>query len=596
MLDQETMAEDEIYRHIEGGTATFGAGYELSTFHLGTSSRLTSKLSVKADANTVLIAWQPTSKHSPTTLRETLEIVGGPLRFSHRATSRQRERWQATTVAGFYQPEHALAVLESFKRTRLGECRTLYTVYFTAPTELTDAMIVDVEEIASQAEVDIAWEEPRQSRVTLRLSGVDKSVIIDMKKIYEAIFSGHIAFKWSKSGDLPSNSYEIWHEYFASLPGDVWLKHLGRETSTIITSDKLQQRLRIYDLGDGTLNKDLVEEQLIRKIAELTATQEAYTVQLDLKQLRSLISSDIVAAAHERLGKANVNLDIMRKVLVLRCSRQAAWEVTYELGLPMPQSAPNTTKLECSQCGENTKDVELSCGHVSCGDCFDHHVHVASSDLTGNHFPLRCWHQNCGQPVSIPDLRKYATASGMDALLGASLTFYIRSNPSTYRNCRTPDCRSVYLRNGSYEIFTCPSCLVQTCTLCHSEPHTGWTCAEYYTQLRKNQDNEELLDKYKVTAGTKDCPKCTTLIEKVDGCNHVECSGCHGHLCWTCMKVFAKSEAAYQHMNDVHGGNGLEETEEEEEDSDTDSDEEYSDSFDDVVEWYEYGDPGAHWG
>jgi hypothetical protein len=111
----------------------------------------------------------------------------------------------------------------------------------------------------------------------------------------------------------------------------------------------------------------------------------------------------------------------------------------------------------------------------------------------------------------------------------------------------------------------------------------GWTCAKYESHVCRNKLNERLLENYKAVAGTKECPKCATLIEKVDGCNHVECSGCHVHMCWVCLKVFSLSEAAYQHMNDAHGGNGLVEGEDDE-DSEFDSDEDESDDNDDELE------------
>jgi hypothetical protein len=69
-------------------------------------------------------------------------------------------------------------------------------------------------------------------------------------------------------------------------------------------------------------------------------------------------------------------------------------------------------------------------------------------------------------------------------------------------------------------------------TRCHIEPHTGWKCDDYATHIDKSRRDKDLLDDYKRSAGTKDGPKCATLIEKVDGCNHIECSGCHGHICW----------------------------------------------------------------
>lgn len=569
------MADIGIHRHIEGGNADFLAGCVLSTFDLKPSIRITNKLSVKSDANTILVSWRRSAGIGPSILKGLLQSVAGPLRFCHRPPPDVQGRWHTNTIAGFYQPEHAQAALKHFNGSTEVEVCLVYTVYFTATKELSDAVLVDVEEIASQTpEIRIAWDEPKNGMVTLRLSGIDQERIVDMKRIFEAIFAGRVA-----TGGPQIDRYEIWHDFFATPPGEVWLQHVARDAGVIIMSDKLQRRLRIYDPEDRESTMNYVELKLAERVIGLDAWQESHSIQLDTKDFRKLIASDTVAKAQEKLGKANVSLDILKKALVLHCPRQTAWLIAYELNLPLPPAAALLAHDECPQCGETTTDIRYStCGHVSCRDCFNHQLQVASSDLTGNHFPLVCWHEKCVQPISIPDLRKYATGTVVDALLKAALTYHIRSFPNMYRNCRTPDCRSVYLRNGSYEIFTCPTCLTQTCTLCHAGPHVGWSCAEYETHLRKTQLNEHLLDTYKAAAGTKECPKCATLIEKVDGCNHVECSGCHGHICWVCLKVFAKSDAAYQHMNDAHGGNGL--VDEEGEDSEFDSDDDDGDGDD----------------
>ena len=157
---------------------------------------------------------------------------------------------------------------------------------------------------------------------------------------------------------------------------------------------------------------------------------------------------------------------------------------------------------------------------------------IATTGLDGDATRYEIWHEDCKQPIAIADLHKHATGTMIDALLKASLNYYIRSSPAIYRNCRAPDCKAVYRRGGSHGIFTCRTCLTQTCTLCHAEPHVGWTCAQYESRVLKNELNEQLLDEYKAAAGTKECLKCATLIEKVDGCNYVECNGCHGHICW----------------------------------------------------------------
>ncbi|KAF1935682.1 hypothetical protein EJ02DRAFT_460159 [Clathrospora elynae] len=574
------MANAEIHRHIEGGNADFLAGGVLSGFNLNPSIRITNKLSIKADANTILISWRPSTEVGPSVMKAVLQSVAGPLRFCHRPHPTVYDYWLTDTIAGFYQPEHAHAALKHFRGDPWVVARLVYTVYFTAAKELSDAVLVDVEEIASQIpEAKVVWEEPRNGNVTLRMSGTDKEKVVDMKRVIEAIFAGRVA-----SGGLQAAQYEIWHDFFATAPGGVWLQHLAREMDVIIMSDKLQRRLRIYDPEDEDFRVRNVERKLAEKVIELDAWEESHTIQFEPKEFRKLLTSDVVARAQKKLGKKKVGLDILKKTLVLHCPRQTAWLVTFELNLPLPPSASATTHPVCPQCGDATNDIKFStCGHVTCRECFDHQLQVASSDLTSNHFPLMCWHETCEQPIAISDLRKCATGPMIDALFKASLTYHIRSFPDIYRNCRTADCRSVYLRNGSYEIFTCPTCLTQTCTLCHAKPHVGWTCAEYDTHVRKTQHNEHLLDSYKAIAGTKDCPKCSTLIEKVDGCNHVECYGCHSHICWVCLKVFAQSEAAYQHMNDAHGGNGLVD---EEGDSEFDSDEETSDESDESdSEW-----------
>jgi hypothetical protein len=109
------MAQPAIHRHIEGGNATFLAGCELATFDLSPVIGITSKISSKSDANTILIKWRPTADSPPAILKGTMESVAGSLRFCYRATREQPDLWKATTVAGFCHPEHAHAALKYIK-------------------------------------------------------------------------------------------------------------------------------------------------------------------------------------------------------------------------------------------------------------------------------------------------------------------------------------------------------------------------------------------------------------------------------------------------------------------------------------------------
>jgi ribosomal protein L37AE/L43A len=84
----------------------------------------------------------------------------------------------------------------------------------------------------------------------------------------------------------------------------------------------------------------------------------------------------------------------------------------------------------------------------------------------------------------------------------------------------------------------------------------GWTCADYDQHLQATRNNEILLNEYKAAAGTKTCPKCASLIEKVDGCDLIECSCCHAHLCWQCWTVDASIAEAYEHIVHDHEEDG----------------------------------------
>ncbi|KAF1831478.1 hypothetical protein BDW02DRAFT_600793 [Decorospora gaudefroyi] len=202
-----------------------------------------------------------------------LESVAGALRFCHRSDPFPRGRWHTNTIAGFFQPEQTLAVLKNFSGNPNVEAYLIYTVYFSAPKELTDAVRLDVAEIMSQtADAMAVWEGPRSGMASLRLSGARREKVLDMKKVLEAIFSGRVVTTATLLGGRITQ-HEIWHDFFATAPGDIWLQHLGREIGVTVMSDKLQRRLRFYDPEANDAYMKTVERRLAGKISILDARQ-----------------------------------------------------------------------------------------------------------------------------------------------------------------------------------------------------------------------------------------------------------------------------------------------------------------------------------
>lgn len=98
--------------------------------------------------------------------------------------------------------------------------------------------------------------------------------------------------------------------------------------------------------------------------------------------------------------------------------------------------------------------------------------------------------------------------------------------------------------------YTCPNCLVPTCTPCHAS-HGEYTCTEHKATV-----DGEALKKVKLELKIKDCPKCSTPLEKAAGCNHMTCGGCKAHMCWVCMAVLEDSAPYHEHLRQVHGDHG----------------------------------------
>ncbi|KAI2475891.1 hypothetical protein Ptr902_12717 [Pyrenophora tritici-repentis] len=563
------MDEPEIQRHIEGANANFLAGCVVSRISLNSSVKITNKFSVKADANTILLSWRRNPGLGFGKVQAILHSIAGALKFYNRNSQEIRGRWNTNALVGFYQPEHALEAIGHFSSHPHMDVHLIYNFYFTTPRELYDAIRAGVLDVmALVPEVAPFWQEARNDKVTTRLSGANQQQIVNLKRVLEASFAGHIATAPEldpvTKGELDSETaeelglatrHEIWHEFFSTAPGAVWLQHLARDYEMTIISDKLQQRLRIYDPSENDKEIEEVEYQLAKKVFLLEGSRESHVIHFGKNAFREFLASDKVVRAQSTLGASQVSLDILKKALVLHCPCVDALSLASELNLPLTElERTKDITTTCSQCGQATDQIQFSaCNHFICRDCFNNQIHVSASDLTGNYFPLVCWHDDCETPIALADIRRNTTSKTFDALLTASLTHHVRCYPDLYRNCPTTNCKSVYLRHGSYEIFICPTCLAQTCTRCDLQAHAPWTCESYGVHLLNNRRNEELLDDYMALAGTKECPKCATLIEKVDGCHHIECSSCHTHMCWECSNAFPSSDVVYQHMNEVHG-------------------------------------------
>lgn len=225
--------------------------------------------------------------------------------------------------------------------------------------------------------------------------------------------------------------------------------------------------------------------------------------------------------------------------------------------LPGNTSDKSTT---CDICiGDDSALLTIpKCDHKVCRRCLGDYCSID----TGDKIPLRCFAAvNCDTLLPIEWLADNLPQPIFKALRARVVETHCQTNPASYVQCSGDDCSQYLSRKWHSDRVVCPSCLIVNCTSCKSVFHYGETCAEF---VERTDPHNEALDRHLALAGGKRCPRCQIPSVKVEGCNHMICTGCRAHYCWVCLTECADMGATYRHLEEVHGGNGLEDQEQEE--------------------------------
>ncbi|CAF1081648.1 unnamed protein product [Rotaria magnacalcarata] len=80
-------------------------------------------------------------------------------------------------------------------------------------------------------------------------------------------------------------------------------------------------------------------------------------------------------------------------------------------------------------------------------------------------------------------------------------------------------------------IVTCVKCYKKTCFVHKTEWHAGQTCADFDAVKNPQVHASQCW----IAQNCKKCPKCSSRIEKADGCDHMTCAVCRYEFCWSCL-------------------------------------------------------------
>ncbi|KAI3695771.1 hypothetical protein L1987_78771 [Smallanthus sonchifolius] len=348
-------------------------------------------------------------------------------------------------------------------------------------------------------------------------------------------------------------------QLYLSREGFSLQKSIQRETGTCFIFDKHNHTFRVF----GLLHKlDLAHHKLVQSLVALHDNK-----QLDVHLRGPAFPPDFMKKVvqefgpdlhglKERFPGSEFTLNTRHHVISIRGSKelkQQVEETIHEIVRTTTSTASQTPSCSICLCDVEDGYRLEKCNHEFCRSCLVEQCESAIRNL-GNSFPIRCAYEGCGAMMLVADLKSLLLTDKLDELFRSSLGSFVESSCGKLRFCPSPDCPSVYQVAEDGRPFACGACSVETCTRCHLEYHPFLSC-ERYMEFKRDPDLS-LKDWMKGKEDVRECPVCRFTIEKIDGCNHIECR-CGIHICWVCLEHFKSSEECYAHLRSIHHAIGL---------------------------------------
>ncbi|KAI0159807.1 hypothetical protein GGR57DRAFT_490739 [Xylariaceae sp. FL1272] len=403
----------------------------------------------------------------------------------------------------------------------------------------------------------------RSTYTYLSLDSNISSEIADCADAIETIVAGDVV--------LNQNGKPFWVSELGQNGADPRkLFEIQTAHGILLLPNKTKREVRFF--GEES-KMAMVTAEIIRTVND---SSKVYTVDLDEKGFNWLCKTGFDLLEDVIGGIISLNITSKPKKLNVSGTDEQYCEVLALLEAHQISFAAMEAKSkdDCSVCftEPDSDPVVLRCGHTYCNECFEGLCKNAS---TTRDLSVTCTgaEDRCKAAIGLDEIQAHVDPSVLEDLLESSFSTYVARRPDQFHYCPTPECGYMY-RPASETARSlshmCPKCLKRICRSCHAN-HDGQSCRAW----KANQ----AFDVYKQENRTnvKDCPRCKTTVEKIDGCNHLQCGGCKIHFCWMCLKTFEEPGDCYVHMTDAHGGIGLATEEEEEEEDEDSSDEEIFD-------------------
>lgn len=281
------------------------------------------------------------------------------------------------------------------------------------------------------------------------------------------------------------------------------------------------------------------------------------------------ISGEEIRALQEQQAEQVANLLAQSQEQALILLRHYKWkkerlidkllekadEVMEEAGIgtcPVEPEIEIVLNYECPICCEvgDLETFSMSCGHRYCRDCYTRFMYEKIAE-DGEVRTLTCPGDRC----------KLALGESVIKLLVEPSIFwkYLRLLDKAYVDdhdnikwCPYPNCDNAVECSASKQLdHVIPSVVCALghtfCFGCSLDEHQPCMCSVVKVWLKKCEDDSETSNW--ISANTKECPKCSSTIEKNGGCNHMTCRKCRYEFCWVCMGSWAEHGQSWYNCN-----------------------------------------------
>ncbi|XP_020780703.1 E3 ubiquitin-protein ligase RNF14 [Boleophthalmus pectinirostris] len=210
------------------------------------------------------------------------------------------------------------------------------------------------------------------------------------------------------------------------------------------------------------------------------------------------------------------------------------------------------------------------CQHVYCNACMSEYFQIQIKD--GNVQCLNCPEPKCSS-VATPLQVKHLVGEELFARYDRLLLQSTLDLMADVVYCPRVSCGTPVMVEPESTMGICSGCQYAFCTLCKMGYHGVSHCKLPTEELRDLRDEylaasedgkkfmemrfgkrviqravEESFSRDWLSENCKNCPRCGTNIQKVDGCNKMTCTSCKQYFCWLCMGVLSRGNP-YSHFN-----------------------------------------------